>query len=80
MVIHIFQIDFIAHDDLPYVVCDEDIYTKFKAVDMFVETQRTEYISTSDIVARIVKDHRKYADRNLSRGYTPEDLNLNNTA
>ena len=47
------KIDFVAHDELPYTTgSGVDVYADLKAKGMFVATQRTEGVSTSDIVAR----------------------------
>lgn len=45
------KIDFVAHDDIPYITYDcDDAYAWIKELDMFVATERTEGISIIQIL------------------------------
>ncbi|KAK4797295.1 hypothetical protein SAY86_029621 [Trapa natans] len=73
------EIDFVAHDSLPYADASgagNDVYEFVKAVGRFKETKRTDGISTSDIIMRIVKDYNQYVLRNLDRGYSRKELGV----
>ncbi|KAK7393803.1 hypothetical protein VNO78_22367 [Psophocarpus tetragonolobus] len=73
------KIDYVAHDSLPYADTSgvaNDVYEFVKAVGKFKETQRTEGISTSDVIMRIVKDYNQYVLRNLDRGYSRKELGV----
>nr|GMD31289.1 choline-phosphate cytidylyltransferase 2 [Ipomoea batatas] len=77
------KIDFVAHDALPYADASgagKDVYEFVKAVGRFKETQRTDGISTSDIIMRIVKDYNQYVMRNLDRGYSRKELGIQTVA
>ncbi|CAL9781180.1 unnamed protein product [Musa acuminata subsp. burmannicoides] len=73
------KIDYVAHDALPYADASgsgNDVYEYVKSIGKFKETKRTDGISTSDIIMRILKDYNKYVMRNLARGYTRKDLGV----
>ncbi|KAA8910290.1 hypothetical protein TRICI_004200 [Trichomonascus ciferrii] len=71
------KIDYVAHDDLPYASAgDDDIYRPLKEKGMFLTTQRTEGVSTSDIITKIIRDYDKYLMRNFARGASRKDLNV----
>lgn len=71
------RLDYVAHDDLPYASAgSDDIYKPIKERGMFLTTQRTEGISTSDIITKIIRDYDKYLMRNFARGATRKELNV----
>lgn len=50
--------------------------SQVKRLGKFMATKRTEGISTSDLILRILKDYNEYVLRNLSRGYSRKDLGI----
>ncbi|OMJ15227.1 putative choline-phosphate cytidylyltransferase [Smittium culicis] len=71
------KIDYVCHDDLPYASVDtDDVYEFVKRQGKFWPTSRTENVSTSDLITRIVRDYDKYLRRNLERGLTAKELNI----
>jgi cytidyltransferase-like protein len=71
------RIDFVAHDAIPYVSAgSKDVYGFVKQKGMFLTTQRTEGISTSDIIIKIVKEYDTYVKRNLDRGVSKEEMGV----
>lgn len=71
------NIDYVAHDDIPYGSAgSDDIYRPVKETGKFLVTQRTNGISTSDIITKIIRDYDQYLMRNFARGATKEELNI----
>jgi choline-phosphate cytidylyltransferase len=74
------NIHYVAHDDAPYGSAgQEDIYKAIKEAGKFRATQRTEGISTSDIILRIIKEYDMYIARLKERGYGADELGLSSS-
>ncbi|KAL8656845.1 MAG: hypothetical protein Q9226_002517 [Calogaya cf. arnoldii] len=71
------KIDYVAHDDLPYGADEgDDIYAPIKKSGKFLVTQRTEGVSTTGIITKIVRDYEKYIARQFKRGTSRQELNV----
>lgn len=75
------DIDFVCHDALPYSdasgdASSGDVYAHLKARGMFWETQRTEGVSTTGLIVRIVQRYDDFVRRNMARGLTAEEMNV----
>lgn len=71
------QIDYVAHDAEPYQSTESgDVYAFVKSQGRFLPTRRTDGISTSDLITRIVRDYDKFLRRNLERGVSAKELNI----
>ncbi|KAF9380485.1 T-complex protein 1 subunit alpha, partial [Podila verticillata] len=71
------KIDYVAHDDIPYKSVEgDDVYAFVKHSGNFLPTNRTDGVSTSDLITRIVKDYDQYLRRNLERGVTAKELGI----
>lgn len=71
------KIDYVAHDDIPYGADEgDDIYRPIKEEGKFLVTQRTEGVSTTGIITKIVRDYEKYIARQFKRGTSRQELNV----
>lgn len=75
------QIDYVCHDALPYTDAsgtseEGDVYTRIKKMGKFLETKRTDGISTSEMIIRIIAEYDTFIRRNLQRGYTGKEMNV----
>lgn len=66
-----------AHDDAPYPsATGEDAYGHLKKAGMFKATQRTQGISTSDVILRIIKEYDMYVARLRDRGFKSSEIGI----
>ncbi|CRG97556.1 choline-phosphate cytidylyltransferase, putative [Plasmodium gallinaceum] len=55
---------------------NDDVYAWLKKAGKFRATQRTEGVSTTDLIVRILKNYEDYIERSLQRGIHPNELNI----
>lgn len=71
------RIDFVAHDDIPYVgVGMDDLYSHLKKQQKFIPTKRTIGISTTSIITRLISDYDIFLRKQILRGISNEELNI----
>lgn len=71
------KIDFVCHDDIPYASAgSSDVYADIKNMGRFHATQRTEGVSTTELINRIIANYETYIKRNLQRGVSAKDMNV----
>ncbi|KAM0786146.1 hypothetical protein ACM66B_006954 [Microbotryomycetes sp. NB124-2] len=66
------QIDYVAHDEEPYVSAgSDDVYAYAKSIGAFLPTRRTNGVSTSELLQRIVEGYREgdYDNKLLKLGH-----------
>lgn len=67
------RIDYVAHDaDLYPTLTTEDAYATPKKLGKFYPTQRTQGISTTDMIQRILDRSNEYYQRNIVRIHSPD--------
>eukprot|EP00826_Nyctotherus_ovalis_P014498 TRINITY_DN14047_c0_g1_i1.p5 TRINITY_DN14047_c0_g1~~TRINITY_DN14047_c0_g1_i1.p5 ORF type:complete len:124 (-),score=38.52 TRINITY_DN14047_c0_g1_i1:179-550(-) len=70
------NIDYTFHDPQPYPCGDvADVYASIKEAGMFMPCQRTEGVSTSDIILRVIR-HKDDFMRQALEKFSPEELNV----
>jgi choline-phosphate cytidylyltransferase len=71
---------YIAHDPEPYPYEGiPDLYGPFKQQGRFLATERTEGVSTTDLILRILCDYNLYLERQIRKGCTAQELNISNS-
>lgn len=70
-------IDIVVHgEDAVVDSTGNDVYKFVKDQGKFRTIKRTEGISTTDLIIRIIRDYDKYVRRNLKRGVSGKDMNV----
>jgi len=71
------KIDYVVHGE-DFSAGDDgvDAYAFVKSIGKFKTIKRTDGVSTSDLILRILKDYDEYLRRNLRRGYSRSDLGI----
>ncbi|PIO63820.1 hypothetical protein TELCIR_14568 [Teladorsagia circumcincta] len=68
LVASLFHADLIAHDGAPYADLNGvDCFKPFKELDRFLPTQRTENISTTNLIQRVLDQCELFHERNRKR-------------
>jgi len=71
------EIDVVVHgDDNSFDENGNDAYAFIKNIGKYREVPRTENISTTDLITRILKDYNGFVERCMKRGLTYKDLNI----
>lgn len=72
-----YNIDFVVHgEDNSYDESGNDAYAFVKAHGKYKTIKRTDGVSTTDLIIRILKDYNGYVERCMRRGFTYKDLNI----
>jgi ethanolamine-phosphate cytidylyltransferase len=84
-VIEKYKIDYVVHGDDPCIVDGKDVYAAAKAAGKFRNIPRTEGVSTTDIVGRMLlltKEHHYHENDEATRsnGAAPPSLQLGSAA
>ena len=68
---------YVAREPTPYPCGDvKDIYAPFKECGRFLSTKRIDYISTTNIIGRVLRNYDLFLERNIRRGEKWEELNI----
>ena len=72
-----YQIDYVVHgEDAAYDDSGEDAYKFIKSINKFKTIKRTEGVSTSDLIMRLLKNYPTYIERCINRGSSYTDMNI----